>query len=660
MKKTLLFVCTLLISSWSLAASGTGDVVLNEIYSRGTSSNPDWIEIYNPSSSGADISGYKIYDTGGQSGSKPKKELPSGTLIPAHGYYVIVTDDGTSGAFGLSSSGEEVWLEDSSGIVIDSVNFPALAAGQSYGRIPDGGSWQILYTLSRGSANSSFVAGSPVVMNEVYSRGTNTDPDWIELYNSSTSPVDISNYKIYDTGGETGSKPKKEFPAGTIIPGRGFYVIVTDDTTAGGFGLSGSGEEVWLENDLRNVIDTVNFPALSSDQSYARMPDGGNWQVVNNITRGESNNYSSAYNPIVLNEVYTSGNSSPDWIELFNLSGSSVDIGGYRIFDHNGESGSLPKKEIPSGTVIDADGFYIIVTNDSSSGSFDLPAAGEKIWLQDSSGTSIDSVTYPTLTKTESYGRVPDGGNWQLLNSPTKGGSNINFLSGSKILMNEIYTRGTSSNPDWIEIYNTSSLPVDISGYRIYDIGGQSGTKPKKELPAGTFIAGNNFMVIVTDDTTASGFGLSNSGEKVWLENAGQSVIDTVTFPALEDSLSYGRIPDGGEWHILNRITRGKSNVVPTALAADEPEYRTFRLFQNYPNPCSGSTTISFSIPIASYVSVSLMDGTGNEIKILFYGFMQPGTYHVQWNSGVYPSGIYFYELNAGNFHAGKKLIIQR
>ncbi len=67
-------------------------------------------------------------------------------------------------------------------------------------------------------------------MNEIYARGTTANPDWIEIYNKSNTAIDISGYKIYDAGGESGAKPKKEFPTGSIVSPLGFLVIVTDDT----------------------------------------------------------------------------------------------------------------------------------------------------------------------------------------------------------------------------------------------------------------------------------------------------------------------------------------------------------------------------------------------------------------------------------------------
>ena len=263
---------------------------MNEIYSRGTTENPDWIEIFNDGDTDVDLTGYKIFDSGGQGGSKPKKEFPSGTIIPSKGFYVIVTDDEAESGFGLSSNGETVWLENATGTIIDSVAFPALEEGQSYGRYPDGtANWQILYTVTKGAANSNLVP-SLVLLNELYSRGVPTDPDWVEIYNASSAEIDISGYKIYDPGGQAGTKPKKEFPTGSVIPALGWLVIVVDTDDESGFGLSSGGDEVWLENVEGTVIDYIAIPAMETTQSYGRLPDGSeNWQLLNTITKGTAN-----------------------------------------------------------------------------------------------------------------------------------------------------------------------------------------------------------------------------------------------------------------------------------------------------------------------------------------------------------------------------------
>lgn len=419
----------LLFTLFSFAAISFAQPVMNEIYSRGTPGNLDWIEIYNPASTPLDISGYKIYDNGGQSGTKPKKLFPSGTILPPNGFYVIITDTadfpGDPSGFGLSSNGETVWFENASGVLLDSITFPAMGTTQSYGRLPDGGVWLLLNTITRGTSNMANVNLS-VKLNEIFSRGTTINPDWIEVFNTSSSQLDISGYKIYDIGGQTGTKPKKLFPPGSIIQPNSFMVIVTDDADTSGFGLSSSGEKVWLENDAGLVIDSVDFPALAENQSYIRYPDGtANWLKTDSVTRGASNVF-LFISSIKMNEIYSRGTTTePDWIEIYNSSSSPMDITGFKIYDIGGQAGTKPKKQFPAGTVIPANGFYVIVTDDADPSGFGLSSSGEEVWLEDSSGNIIDNVIFPAMDITQSYGRLPDGGAWQLLSVITKGFSNV-------------------------------------------------------------------------------------------------------------------------------------------------------------------------------------------------------------------------------------------
>ncbi len=102
-----------------------------------------------------DISGYKVYDNGGQSGAKPKLPIPAGTSIPAKGFYVIVTDVGGESGFGLSSGGEEVWLE--SAVEISLIMCSSRHGYQSeLGRNPDGSqTWELLNVITKGGPNSN-------------------------------------------------------------------------------------------------------------------------------------------------------------------------------------------------------------------------------------------------------------------------------------------------------------------------------------------------------------------------------------------------------------------------------------------------------------------------------------------------------------------------
>ena len=424
--------------------------------------------------------------------------------------------------------------------------------------------------------DDTIFADSDIMLNEVFSRGEDPNFDWVEIYNSSNAAIDISGYKIYDGGGQSGAKAKKLIPAGTIVPAKGFFVIATEGTgDASDFGLSSGGDIVFLENEAGEVIDDVEIPAMPiATTSYGRMPDGSEtWQILTTITRGAANDDSPA--PLIrLNEIYSRGiDEYPDWIEVVNTSAEPVNISGYKIYDSGGQSGSKPKREFPAGTTVPANGFVIIVVADAGSAvpagsDFGLGSGGEQVWLENSSGTVIDDVTFPALAVTQSYGRHPDGnGSWQILEVVTPEAANDNSTP-SPIVINEIFSRGADPDFDWIEIYNNSASPVDISGYKIYDGGGQAGTKPKMEFAAGTTIAANGVIVIVVDDATTanpvdSDFGLGSGGEQVWLENASGTVINTVTFPALLETQSYGRMPDGTyNWQILNTITKGTANAL--------------------------------------------------------------------------------------------------
>jgi len=91
----------------------------------------------------------------------------------------------------------------------------------------------------------------------------------------------------------------------------------------------------------------------------------------------------------------------------------------------------------------------------------------------------------------------------------------------------------------------------------------------------------------------------------------------------------------------------------------DIEEYPSdFRLSQNYPNPFNPSTTIRFSIPEASNVSLKVFNLLGQEIKTLVNGQLSAGSYNVNFDGDDLSSGIYFYRIVAENFSATKKLML--
>lgn len=83
-----------------------------------------------------------------------------------------------------------------------------------------------------------------------------------------------------------------------------------------------------------------------------------------------------------------------------------------------------------------------------------------------------------------------------------------------------------------------------------------------------------------------------------------------------------------------------------------------FALFQNYPNPFNPSTTIEFSIPQKSNVSLVVYDALGSVVMKLIQGEHSTGVHKVNFNSSNLSSGIYFYRIQAGSFNESRKMIL--
>jgi hypothetical protein len=85
-----------------------------------------------------------------------------------------------------------------------------------------------------------------------------------------------------------------------------------------------------------------------------------------------------------------------------------------------------------------------------------------------------------------------------------------------------------------------------------------------------------------------------------------------------------------------------------------------FSLKQNYPNPFNPSTSIQYTIGSRQFVQLKVYDVLGNEIATLVDEFKPEGMYDVQFTMNNPASGIYFYQLRAGNFLETKKMVITK
>jgi Secretion system C-terminal sorting domain len=83
-----------------------------------------------------------------------------------------------------------------------------------------------------------------------------------------------------------------------------------------------------------------------------------------------------------------------------------------------------------------------------------------------------------------------------------------------------------------------------------------------------------------------------------------------------------------------------------------------FELYQNYPNPFNPSTSISFSLPARSFVSLKVFDLIGREVTSIVSEELSAGKYMRQWSAKGMPSGVYFYRIQAGSFIETKKFVL--
>jgi hypothetical protein len=102
----------------------------------------------------------------------------------------------------------------------------------------------------------------------------------------------------------------------------------------------------------------------------------------------------------------------------------------------------------------------------------------------------------------------------------------------------------------------------------------------------------------------------------------------------------------------------GYGSIVGVETELSVPE--EFVLYQSYPNPFNPSTTIKYSLPNSGIVSLKVFDILGREVAVLVNEYKTSGTYSIEFNANQFASGVYFYQLNTGNFVETKKMMLMK
>ena len=419
---------------------------------------PDYIELHNGSTEKADISGYGLSDSLLEGA---KYVFPAGTVLEPDAYVVVwcggEAEDDMHAPFKLSA-GEEAVLFDASGRPLDTAVLNSVDSGMVLRR--EGEVWtqakpcpgypkteegmaeyeaSLKETEDIGLYINEFMASNATTICDSFGNYS----DWIELYNSTDTDMDISGFGISDNL----SQPMKyRFPDGTTIAAKGYLVVFCSGNEGmqngelhAPFGLRSYGEDVVIANRAGRIIDSYSFKNQETDVSMARIPDGaGELQSNSQPSPGYPNTgagYSAfdAANRLPLGGVYISefggstGSVATDWVELHNSTGSAVSLAGYGLSNNpkNPAKWVFPDISIEPGEylLLYATGSADKAQKKNLKLNFCISSTGEALFFFDPNGKLIDKLSAGRMRSGQSYGR--DGSDNRFYYAePTPGAQN--------------------------------------------------------------------------------------------------------------------------------------------------------------------------------------------------------------------------------------------
>lgn len=280
-----------------------------------------------------------------------------------------------------------------------------------------------------------------------------------------------------------------------------------------------------------------------------------------------------------------------------------------------------------------ADGGYVITGSTASMNTLHdkdvflvkTDAAGYTVWTQNYGGNEWDEGYYVHQTS--------DGG--FLIAGLTE-----SFGAGLRDIY--IIRTDTIGNPVWSKFYG--GVFGDGANYIFEDTDG-------------------NFIITGTLSWDAFAMKIDSNGDSLWTILWGG--------PHSESSISIQKTTDGG--YIVGGLTTsygaGGADIYITKFSSETTGFddsnnwlipNLFTVSQNFPNPFNPSTKINYSIPQTSKIIIKVFDILGNEMETLVNEEKQTGTYEITWYAEGLPSGVYFYQLQAGDFTETKKMVLLR
>ena len=145
-------------------------------------------------------------------------------------------------------------------------------------------------------------------------------------------------------------------------------------------------------------------------------------------------------------------------------------------------------------------------------------------------------------------------------------------------------------------------------------------------------------------------FLFSDEGDSLGSWNEGLTNLNIQTLTPDNNGYVYAGTENGVWRRPLSDVTAAEENQIPIPSS--------FNLSQNYPNPFNPSSSIRWQSPIGSHQTLKIFDILGNEIVTLVNEYKSAGKYEIEFDASSLPSGVYFYQLRAGEFISTKKMIL--
>lgn len=401
-------------------------LVLNEFLANSTPGANDWIELYNrdPQLPVA-LHGLSLAITNAQF------QITSLGFVGPGAHVVLYADDQPGPdhlCFRLPAAGSYIALYDTNRLLLDRVSYTNAQEGVSLGRLPDGHTNMVAFSLSPSPGTANYLPNDRgALLHEVLARNlTHHAPasgrvaDWIELCNPTSNTVALSGMSL---------SVNERRPGQWIVPAdvslhAGECLTVWCDSTrpasltnepdlCSGQALSDSGGGVYLFDTEGRLVDGVLYGFQLPDQSFGRVHR--NWTLLTQPTPGSADAAPADLGDpanVRLNEWLADGDAH-DWIELYNLDTRPVLLTGMILTDDPSLAGQT-NGVIGPLTFIDARGWVLCladgeVTRGPDHLPFRLDALGETIRLYSVGRTLVDNVDLLVQLPGVAEGRYPDG-----------------------------------------------------------------------------------------------------------------------------------------------------------------------------------------------------------------------------------------------------------